>query len=237
VLDFLTTPDAPPPELIAELGFSIETLTDLREWVHSLLDWQVENFTHLLYGGTVNPDQAKYVVGPVAKLMAELEGPKLGGFLSEIILLWVSGEPFRSIWHSKKDYWHTVRIEDLISVVYSRVQYLLPWGLYAADRLVRSEAQRRSIAYENQLRSLAYLADAGVPSFDALRLVSLDFERVDATRLAIQYQKSGGLNTGIDIVEWVITQPLRTLISCVRGQDNRRIDFDLEKRVEALRVK
>ena len=236
VLEFLTTPEAPPPELIAELGLSIETLTDLREWVRSLENWQIEAMRQVMYGGNVNLNQAKYVVGPVAKLMAELEGPKLGGFLSEVIVLWISGVPFRSIWGHKEGYWQTDRIEDLISVVYSRVQFLLPWGLYAADRLLEAEAKRRGFSYDGQLRLLAYLADAGVPTFDALRLVSFQFERADATRLAARYQQRGGLNTGMDVVQWVIAQPLKVLVECVRGTEQRRVDFDFEQRVRDLKA-
>ena len=236
VLEFLTTPEAPPPELIAELGLSIETLTDLREWVRSLENWQIEAMRQVMYGGNVNLNQAKYVVGPVAKLMAELEGPKLGGFLSEVIVLWISGVPFRSIWGHKEGYWQTDRIEDLISVVYSRVQFLLPWGLYAADRLLEAEAKRRGFSYDGQLRLLAYLADAGVPTFDALRLVSFQFERADATRFAARYQQRGGLNTGMDVVQWVIAQPLKVLVECVRGTEQRRVDFDFEQRVRDLKA-
>ncbi len=236
VLEFLTTPRAPSPELIAELGLSIETLTDLRDWVSSLADWQIESLRNTMHGGNANLVQVKYTVGPVAKHMAELEGKKLGGFLSEIIVHWISGVPFRSIWRDKKDYWGTGRMEDLISVVYSRVQFLLPWGLYATDRLVEAEAQRRGIKYQNQLRSLAYLADAGVPTFDALRLVSAQFERADATRLAAIYHRNGGLRSGFDVLGWLATQPVEVLTSAVRGTESRRVEFGFEQRLRELRV-
>ena len=74
-------------------------------------------------------------------------------------------------------------------MIYSRIQYLLPWGLYAFDRLVQEEAERREIAYNNAIRSVAFLVDAGVPGFDALRLTHTDVERVDATRLAKRYKQ------------------------------------------------
>lgn len=124
------------------------------------------------------------------------------------------------------------RIQDLQSAL----QFLLPWGLYATDRLLEAEAKRRSLPYDNQLRLLAYLADAGVPTFDALRLVSLQFERADATRLATRYQQAGGLKTGMDIAQWVIAQPLQLLVEWVRGNDQRRVDFDFERRIQDLRL-
>src|SRR5581483_373467 len=105
----------------------------------------------------INIEQAKYVIGPVAKHMAELEGPKLGGFLSEVILLWLSGIPFSTLRANLSGTLRSNTIEDLIALVYSRIQFLLPWGLYAADRLLETEAAQRRITYLNEVRSLAYL--------------------------------------------------------------------------------
>jgi hypothetical protein len=115
------------------------------------------------------------------------------------------------------------------------VQYLLPWGLYAADRLAEVEAKKRNINYEHELRSLAYLVDAGVPSFDALHLVNADFERADATRIAGSFKRVGGMaGTGSDIVAWLANQRIETIIEIVRGQDNRKPDVDLQARLSAL---
>lgn len=234
--DFLSHPNAPSVELAAELGLSIETLEDLRAWAAALQDWQINNLHRTFYGGQINLDQAKYVIGPIAKHMAELEGPKLGGFLSEVILLWMSGVPFVTLRSRLSGNLRSNSIEDLISLVYSRVQFLLPWGLYAADRLVETEARQRGLEYLNELKNLAYLVDSGVSSFDAVRLVHLEFERTDAERLANAYHAEGGLRLGLDVLGWLRVKPLEFVKTIVRGPDNRRIDFDLEKRIEALRV-
>jgi hypothetical protein len=232
--EFLSTQEPEIENIAAEVGLSIETLLDLREWVVQLEDWQFANLHRVMFGGEVNSDQAKYVVGPVAARMAELEGGKLGGLYSEIILQWLLGIPFAAIRFGMAAS-YLKRIEDLISVIYSRVQYLLPWGLYAADRLAEVEAKKRNINYEHELRSLAYLVDAGVPSFDALHLVNADFERADATRIAAFFKRVGGMaGTGSDIVAWLANQRIETIIEIVRGQDNRKPDVDLRTRLAAL---
>jgi hypothetical protein len=220
--------------MAAELGLSIETLSALRAWVVSLQDWQIQNFQKLFWGGSINLEQAKYVIGPIAKHMAELEGPKLGGFLSEVILLWLSGIPFASLRARLSGNLRSSTIEDLIALVYSRVQFLLPWGLYAADRLVEVEARRRKLTYLNELRSVAYLVDSGVSSFDAVRLVHLDFERTDAERIAAAFRRAGGIRLGVDVVQWLATKSMDEIRPIVRGPDNRRVDFDLENRLNVL---
>ena len=220
-------------DTIARLGLSIETLSQLREYVVGLAGWQLEAFQRLFFGGVLNIDQARYVVGPVAKRMAELEGPTLGGFYSDIIVEWISGVPFATIKPASAD-WKKRRIEDLISVVYSRIQYLLPWGLYAFNELVGQEAQIRGVSYNDEIQKLAYLADAGVPSFDALRLTNSGFERVDATRLAKAYRSEGGLSSGMDVIGWVRSQPAADLAKCIRGRDRRRLDFDFNALLKKL---
>ena len=95
-------------------GPSIETLSDLRDWAASLKNWQIENVRRLFYGSGLNLDQARYFVGPVAARMAELEGPKLGGFLANIILLWLSGAPFVSMRSEIAGSNRFSRIEDLV---------------------------------------------------------------------------------------------------------------------------
>ena len=232
--DFFKQPNTPSLEMAAELGLSIDTLSALRNWVVSLADWQISNMEKLFWGSQINIDQAKYVVGPVAKHMAELEGPKLGGFLSEVILLWLSGIPFSTLRVNLSGNLRSSTIEDLIALVYSRIQFLLPWGLYAADRLLETEAARRKITYLNEVRNLAYLVDAGVSSFEAMRLVYLEFERTDADRIAARYRREGGLKSGLDIVPWLVTKSVDTVRSIVRGPDNRRIDFDLDARLAAI---
>lgn len=231
--DFFSKPDAPKPALVAELGLSIDTLEQLRQYVAGLSNWQIESFSGLFHGGSVNLNQSKFVIGPVAKRMSELEGPALGGLFSDVIIQWLSGISLTKITRKEDDWWK--RLEDLISVIYSRIQFLLPWGLYAMDRIVDEEAKRRSIPYNNEIGKLAYLADAGVPSFDALTLVNLDIERVDAARLASVFRKSGGYSTGVDIVGWVLSLPVERAIAIVKGIDQRRIDHDFVKTLSALR--
>ena len=229
VREFFSQETAPPAEVAAELGLSLETLDDLRSYAESLADWQLESMSNVLLGGDINEGQIKYLVAPVASRMGELEGGKLGGFITAVVRQWILGVPFSRIRSERDD-----RIEDLVAVVYSRIQYLLPWGLYAFDRLVREEAAKRGIFYNNAIRSVAYLVDAGVPGFDALRLTRAEIERVDATRLAARYRQLGGLGLGIDVVGWLAGLPQDEIDRIISGQDNRRVDFDLQGLVGRL---
>lgn len=234
VTEFLDDPDSPSKETAAELGLSIETLSELKDWVTGLQDWQIRNVQRLFYGGELNSEQIRYFLAPVAARMAELEGPRLGGFLSDVIVFWISGAPFISIRSGLESGTRYSRIEDLVAVVYSRIQYLLPWGLYAADCLFEVEARKRKIQYDNELMGMASLADAGVSSFDALRLVHLDFERTDATRIAREYRRQGGTRTGNEIIGWVATTPRAEIEKIVRGRDKRRVDYDLGRTISKL---
>jgi superfamily II DNA/RNA helicase len=227
VEEFINRTDALPIEVVAEIGLSLETLSSLRDYVSSLEEWQVQNMSRAMHGGKVNLSEARYIIAPVSARMTELEGPSLGGLYTEVILQWLAGVPFTTVKNKVGSNNRWKRIEDLISVIYSRIQYLLPWGLYAFHRLIAEETKKRGIAYNHEVRSLAYLADAGVPNFDALRLVGLDFERVDATRLARLYQSLGGLSLNLSVIDWVINQPKELIENCVRGIDNRRLDYDL----------
>ena len=231
---FLARPGAPSAEVVAQLGLSIQTLSDLMAYAAQLEDWQLQGMHSLFYGGTINSQQVRYVVGPVAKRMAELEGPTLGGFLSDIIVRWLSGGPLATVQKETAEKSRLARVEDLVSVVYSRIQYLLPWGLFATDRIVASEAEKRGINYGNEIANLAFLADAGVPSFDALHLVHMDFERVDATRLAREFQRRGGLGLGFDILGWLKSERLVSLEHAIRGSDRRPIDFDFRRLLAEL---
>ena len=230
----------PPIELIARLGLSIETIFELRDYIIGLGKDHLRNMKNVMYGGRVNISQARYIVGPVAKRMAELEGTKLGGFLSDTIMNWITGLPLAVI-HEKVNSDNRKSslksLEDLINVIYSRVQFLLPWGLYAADSIIQAVAGEQDIPYENEVRSLARLADAGVPNFDALRLVGLEFERVDATRLSFEYYRRGGTKLGVDIVSWLVNLPIEQSMRIIRGMDGRKIDYDFVGNIESLRQK
>lgn len=232
--DFFAAPGAPDPITVSELGLSVDTLTQLRDYVDSLEGWQLASFARVMRGGTVNQDQVKFVLGPVAKRMGELEGRTLGGFYGEIAALWLSGVPLQEVRRRSEGNWG--RLEELISVLYSRVQFLLPWGLYAFDKIVEQATLRRGIAYDNEIKSVAYLADAGVPTFDALRLVDLGFERVDSTRLAQAFRRAGGLTTGVDVVAWLKSAPVPALVNAVRGPDQRELDYDFLDALTDLRA-
>jgi hypothetical protein len=92
------------------------------------------------------------------------------------------------------------------------------------------------VFYANHIRSLAYLVDAGVPSYDALRLVGLDFERVDATRLGRAFQAARARSRGMDIFTWLMAQSDEAISLIVRGTDQRSLDFDLTNVLARVRV-
>jgi hypothetical protein len=119
--------------------------------------------------------------------------------------------------------------------MYSRVQYILPWGLYAANRFVEEEVARRPFPYDGELNRLAYLVDAGVPDWAALHLTSLGFERVDAARLSRVYFEDRLAAETTDIAAWVGAQEDAFLAGIVRGVDKRRIDHDFFMLVNKLR--
>jgi hypothetical protein len=233
---FIGEEGAPPIQLVAELGLSLETLTELRDYVRSREDWQLEAMGEVMRGGVLNQQQVEYVVRPTASRMAELGGTRLGGgILGNVVVQWLLGLPFTAIRaRANGTAGRQRRLEDLISLVYTRVQYLLPWGLYAMDRLVAEETRRRGISYDHQIQSVAYLADAGVPDLDALRLVAAELERGDATRLSTEYRRRRLRSRGVDILSWISSEPLDSLIRIVRGPDNRRVDYDLPSLVQAF---
>jgi len=232
--DFFKSKGAPSEKLVAEIGLSLQTIEELRSYVLNMQDWQIENFGRLFYGGNLNFTQIPYIIGPVSKRIAELEGERLGGIYSEIITNWLSGVPLSVVRGTSKGF--TGRLEDLISIIYSRIQFLLPWGLYATDSIIEEEAKKRNIPYNNEVRKLSYLTDAGVPNFDSLRLVNLNFERVDATRLTKYYQQIGGQDRlGVDILGWISNEDPRTLATVIRGIDGRRTDYDLNSIIANIR--
>lgn len=192
----------------------------------------MQNLGQLFRGGSVNLKQAPYIIGPVAKRMAELEGPRLGGFYSTVIVNWLAGLPFVQIKSESK---FDQRLEDLIAVVYSRVQFLLPWGLYATDALIETEAKKRNLNYENDVLKLAYLSDCGVPNFDALRLVNSDIERVDATRLSIAYKHSRKIHEGLDLFGWLFSLKQEALEEIVTGEDKRKVAHGFYADIDKLR--
>src|SRR4029077_14003947 len=110
-------------------------------------DWQFEALVNVLFGPQINFKQLPYVLIGVLKNMAELEGRRLSGWYSEAVVEWFSGKAFSAIARQKNER----TLEDLISLMYSRIQYTLPWGLYATDRFVAEVALEREIQYDSQL--------------------------------------------------------------------------------------
>lgn len=230
VSDYLEEPDSPPVEFVAELGLSIDTLSQLQAYVRGLEDWQLESWGKVVIGPAINFHQLKYVVSPILARMAELEGEKLGGIYSSVVEDWCRGRPFSAIKPVRKD-----RLEELIRAMYSRVQYILPWGLYATNRFVEEEVARRPFPYDGELNKLAYLVDGGVPDWAALHLTSLGFERVDAARLSRVYFDDRLAAETTDVAAWVGAQEDSFLAGVVRGADRRRIDHDFFALVKKLR--
>ncbi|HEY2642138.1 MAG TPA: helicase-related protein, partial [Galbitalea sp.] len=229
--DYFSDPTAASVELVAELGLSIDTLTRLQRYVSKLEDWQLKGVTHVLYGGVINFKQLPYLLSSVMKNMAELEGGKLSGWYSTIVEDWCRGKPFSDIKLARGQR----RLEDLIGLMYSRIQYILPWGLYATDRFVTEETTKRGIDYDREVNKLAYLVDAGVPDWAALRLTTAGLERTDAARLSRAYLASRDARETTDIIRWLSAQPDERLVQIVRGADRRRVDYDFERVVRELR--
>jgi len=221
---YLSGEGAPTVELVAELGLSIDTLTRLQFWVQSMPTWQLKRMGEALYGPAINFNQLKYIIGPVLKNMAELEGRKLSGWYSTVVEDWCRGKPFSQIKPTNRE----PRLEDLIGLMYSQIQYILPWGLYATDRFVAEESTLRNIDYDKQVTQLAYLVDAGVPDMGALRLTSAGFERTDAARLSTEYLRSAA-RTSTDIIGWLRAQPRERVAALIRGHDRRRLDYDFDR--------
>lgn len=229
---YLASDDAPTPRLVAELGLSLDTLSRLRNYVRGLKDWQVENMASIIVAGRIRFDPLRYLLSPVLARMAELEGPRLGALYTELVIDWCMGKPFSAIPPLRKH----KRLEDLINLMYTKIQFLLPWGLYAFDRFVEEEAAQRGAAYHNEVRDLAYLVDAGVPDVPALILVTAHgFERTDATRLSRGYYADREARETANVMGWIAAQPNEVLAGVVRGVDNRRIDYDFFTLVERLR--
>jgi superfamily II DNA/RNA helicase len=231
VLDgYLEGRGAASVRLVAELGLSISTMSRLRKYVHDLEDWKLERIEGVVRGGRINFDQLRYVLGPVLARMAELEGKSLSGWYSDMVADWCRGKPFSEIRRTDREN----KLEDLIRLMYSRIQYILPWGLYATDRFIEEEADEREIDYGNQVNLLAYLVDAGVPDVVALTLTRAGFERTDATRLARAYWASPEARETTDIASWMKAQEYEGLVAIVQGVDHRPLDFDFENLVERL---
>jgi superfamily II DNA/RNA helicase len=223
--------DAALVEIAARIGWALETQRNLYEWIKGLENWQLKQFGELVLGGRIaHPERLSYLIGPLSKQMAEFEGEALGGYTSYIAVNWLKGLPLTEIRQTqakKMDY------GKLVSVIYGRIQYMLPWALYGCHELVQYEAKRRVIKVGDGVKDLSVLAAEGVADFDSLTLVlKLDIERVDATRLAVAFRKD---HTQTDIVGWLKGLNWARITAVTRGPDQRRLDPDLRRVWEQLR--
>jgi hypothetical protein len=113
----------------------------------------------------------------------------------------------------------------MVSNVYGRMQYLLPWGLFGLHELLQYEARQRSISVGDGVSSLSILAAEGVPNFDALQLVlGLGIERVDASRISERYKQA---RRSTDITSWFVGRSWPEIERIVKGSDKRRVDPSL----------
>ena len=212
--------------IAARIGWSLEAQAELHEWLISLDDWRLEKFGQIVVGGHIYKfDSLSYLLGPVSKFMSEFEGEKLGGMTSFVSCIWIEGLPLTSI----RDRQQNKNLGELVRMIYSKVQYLLPWALYGVAELIAYEAKRRRIKVQGGVRDLSVLAAEGVPNFDALQLVmGLGIERVDATRIAAAYSRHARYpRRTTDIVGYFKGLDLKELFGIVRGADRRRLDPDL----------
>ena len=221
--------DAELVAIAARIGWALETQQNLHEWLKGLEDWRLKQFGDMVLGGKImQPDRLGYLLGPLSKHMSEFEGESLGGYTSYIAVNWLKGLPLTEIHKSQE----RMDFGRLVRVIYSRIQYMLPWALFGVHELIGYESKRRHIAVGDGVRDLSVLAAEGVPDFDALTLVMrLDIERVDAARLAAAYQRA---RSDTDVVGWLRGLQWERVVAVVRGQDSRRLDPDLRRLWEQL---
>jgi len=221
--------------IAARVGWSLETQEVLFRWVHTREDWQLEQFGNFVARGHIQHiDDLGYLIGPLATMMSEFEGEKLGGFTSFIAKEWLRGIPLTAIRAAQKPGEGKKRIDfgRLVRTIYSKIQYLLPWALFGLNELIQYESKKRNLFVQDGVGQLSVLASEGVPDFDSFRLVvDYDIERVDATRLAGVFRKS---RRETDITGWLRTQDWRTIVGIVRGSDGRRLDPDLQTIIKSL---
>jgi hypothetical protein len=209
------------PEFVriaARVGWSLEAQHSLYQWLRTRKSWQLEQFGNIVLGGYVrNFGHLGYLVGPLAKFLIAFEGEALGGHIAFLAEKWIRGIPLASF-QEERD----ASFGRMISNIYGRMQYLLPWGLFGLHELIQYEARQRSMLVSDGVSSLSVLAAEGVPNFDALNLVvSLGIERVDATRLSERYARVKGT---VDIGDWFVGSKWADIERAVKGAEQRRVD-------------
>lgn len=229
---YLGEEGAPSQQLLAELGLSMDTMSRLQQYVRELPDWQLDQILEGIPGGHLRPRSLSYFFSAVMARMAEPEGGRLGGgFMANLVVEWCRGIPFAGFGTRTR----SGSLEELINLMYTRIQYMLPWALYAVDQFMSEECAHRGKVYEGQVHLMAYLVDAGVPDFGALRLTHAGLERADATRLSRAHQSDPEARATTNVLAWVAGQEDSLLRTIVRGADNRRLDYDLMAAVKELR--
>jgi hypothetical protein len=213
------------------VGWSLEAQQILYGWLKTRENWQLEQFGNIVTAGYVrNFERLGFLIGPVAKHLIAFEGSALGGAIAFLAEKWIRGIPLASFQVDRG-----ASFGRMVSNVYGRMQYLLPWGLFGMHELLQYEAKLRSIPVGDGLSALSVLAAEGVSNFDALKLVlDLGIERVDATRLAERYKRE---RVPVDISEWLVGTAWSEVERIVRGPDARRVDPSLRALHRRLREK
>lgn len=213
--------------IAARIGWTIETQSLLVDWIKGLQDWEIERYGKLVIHGKVSSGiNLNSLLYPIAERMTEFEGMKLGGFTAYIASHWIEGHPLSTIRERSAHRGQPRDYSSLIRIIYSRIQYLLPWALFGVSELLQYEARKRNIFFGSGVKDLSILASEGVPNFDALTLVlNLNIERVDATRLASSYSRQ---KQDTDIIGWFKGLSWPTIAGIVSGSDKRRIDPELK---------
>ena len=211
-------------EIAAKVGWSLEAQHSLYAWLRTRQDWQLEQFGNIVVGGYIRHfDRLGYLIGPLAKQLIAFEGEALGGAMAFLAEKWIKGIPLAGFQSERG-----ASFGRLISNVYGRMQYLLPWGLFGLHELIQYEATQRSILINSGVSNLSVLAAEGVPNFEALTLViDLGIERADATRLSDHYTRE---RSSADIADWFFGKSWSAIERIVSGPDRRRIDPELCRR-------
>lgn len=213
-------------KIAARVGWTIETQTSLIEWIKGLRDLDIERYGKVvMYGRVDSAINLNSILYPIAERMTEFEGNKLGGFTAYIASHWIEGHPLSTIRERSAGGRPLRDYSSLIDIIYSRIQYLLPWALFGVSELMEYEARRRNIFFGSGVKDLSILASEGVPNFDAITMVlQLNIERVDASRLASYYSRQ---KRDTDIIGWFKGLSWSSVAGIVIGSDKRRIDPEL----------
>lgn len=219
------------PEFVriaARIGWSLEVQESIYFWLHNLEDWQLQSFGNLVLGGHLRSAEGlSYLIGPLAKKMADFSGGQLGGKAGYVAEHWIKGRPINQVFDKVKGRGGLAKFGNVIHFIFGKMQYMLPWSLFGCHELLEYECRLRGINLNDGVKDLSVLASEGVPNFEALRLVTeLDVERVDATRLSAAYMRSAAET---DVIGWFHGTQWDTVAGIVRGRESRRIDPDLRE--------